>query len=190
MRTSMLIGVKFDRKEARMSEFTITHRGTVYPWQCDHMGHMNVMWYVAKFDEACWQLLSSLALTRQRFARDGVGMAAVEQRIEYKRELHAGDVVTIRSTVLEVKDKAIRMRHEMTNDVTGDLAAVTEIVGVHIETANRRACALPADVRERANLVAKGDGGRGEHRTMAAAATGDDGPALAVGTPHEHSGQY
>jgi acyl-CoA thioester hydrolase len=41
-----------------MSEFTITYRGTVYPWQCDHMGHMNVMWYVAKFDEASWQLLS------------------------------------------------------------------------------------------------------------------------------------
>jgi acyl-CoA thioesterase FadM len=26
----------------------------VYPWHCDHMGHMNVMWYVGKFDEATW----------------------------------------------------------------------------------------------------------------------------------------
>jgi acyl-CoA thioester hydrolase len=23
-----------------------TYRGTVYPWQCDHVGHMNIMWYV------------------------------------------------------------------------------------------------------------------------------------------------
>lgn len=23
--------------------FPVTYRGTVYPWQCDHMGHMNVM---------------------------------------------------------------------------------------------------------------------------------------------------
>ena len=142
-----------------MSEFTITHRGTVYPWQCDHMGHMNVMWYVAKFDEACWQLLASLALTRARFARDGSGMAAVEQRTEYKRELHAGDVVTILSTVLEVKDKAIRMRHEMTNDVTGNLAAVTEIVAVHLEMTTRRACSLPADARERAIQMLKREGG-------------------------------
>src|SRR6266542_3912128 len=22
----------------------ITYRGVVYPWQCDHMGHLNVMW--------------------------------------------------------------------------------------------------------------------------------------------------
>jgi acyl-CoA thioester hydrolase len=140
-----------------MTEFTVTHRGTVYPWQCDHMGHMNVMWYVAKFDEASWQLLSWLALTRARFAHDGSGMAAAEQRIEYKHELRAGDVVTIRSTVLEVKDKAIRMRHEMTNDATGDLAAVTEIVGVHIEMTARRPCSLPSDVRERAILMIKDD---------------------------------
>lgn len=31
-----------------------TYRGTVYPWQCDHVGHMNIMWYVGKFDEANW----------------------------------------------------------------------------------------------------------------------------------------
>jgi acyl-CoA thioester hydrolase len=142
-----------------MSEFTITHRGTIYPWQCDHMGHMNVMWYVAKFDEASWQLLSCLALTRARFARDGSGMAAVEQRIEYKHELRAGDAVTIRSTILEVKDKVIRMRHEMTNDDTGDLAAVTEIVGVHIEMTARRARSLPSDVRERAILMIEDEGG-------------------------------
>ena len=30
----------------------LTYRGTVYPWHCDHVGHMNVMWYVGKFDEA------------------------------------------------------------------------------------------------------------------------------------------
>ena len=33
----------------------VTYRGTVFPWHCDHMGHMNVMWYTGKFDEATWQ---------------------------------------------------------------------------------------------------------------------------------------
>jgi acyl-CoA thioester hydrolase len=31
---------------------SITYKGTVYPWQCDHIGHMNIMRYVSKFDEA------------------------------------------------------------------------------------------------------------------------------------------
>ena len=34
-----------------MTEFHVTYRGTVYPWHCDHIGHMNVMWYSGKFDD-------------------------------------------------------------------------------------------------------------------------------------------
>jgi acyl-CoA thioesterase FadM len=49
-----------------MSEWKITHRRIVYPWHCDHMGHVNVMWYAGKFDEACWQLLSMLGSGRPR----------------------------------------------------------------------------------------------------------------------------
>jgi acyl-CoA thioester hydrolase len=113
------------------------------------MGHMNVMWYVGKFDEACWQLLSEVGLTRSRFRRDGSGMAAVEQHIHYERELHAGDVVSVRSRIVEVRDKSIHMRHELWNDETSEIAAVTEITGVHIDAVARKARSLPADVRER-----------------------------------------
>ena len=133
-----------------MAEMLTTYRGAVYPWQCDHMGHMNVMWYVGKFDEATWQLFSTLGLTQSRLRNEGAGMAAVEQRIEYKRELRAGDVVTVRSGVLEVEDKSILFTHEMRNDETGDVAATTVIVGVHFDTNARKARVLPADVRERA----------------------------------------
>jgi acyl-CoA thioester hydrolase len=114
---------------------------------------MNVMWYVGKFDEASWQLLSTLGLTPERFRREGVGVAAVEQHIEYKRELYAGDVVTIRSSVLDVREKSIRVVHEMTNDGTGEIAAITVLVGVHLDTTLRRARALPPDVRERATRM-------------------------------------
>jgi acyl-CoA thioester hydrolase len=133
-----------------MSDWNVTYRDTVYPWQCDHMGHMNVMWYVGKFDEASWHLISELGLTRARFEHEGAGMAMVEQRIEYRRELQPGDIITIRSKVLEVKDKTIRLTHEMKNDDTGEVAARTDIVAVHIDTALRKARPLPTDVRERA----------------------------------------
>src|SRR5262249_26548587 len=73
-----------------------TYRGAVYPWHCDHMGHMNVMWHIGKFDEATWTYFSLLGLT-PTFLRDNArGMAAVEQRIAYQRELVAGDVVAVR----------------------------------------------------------------------------------------------
>ena len=133
-----------------MSEWKVTHRGVVYPWHCDHMGHMNVMWYAGKFDEACWQLLAMLGLDRSRFAEDGTGMAAVEQHTQYKRELKAGDAVTVQSALLEVKDKSIHMLHKMVHDTSGEVAATTVVVGVHIDARIRKAIRLPEDVRRRA----------------------------------------
>jgi len=133
-----------------MAERIITYRGIVYPWHCDHMGHMNVMWYAGKFDEACWQLLAMVGLHPSRFAQDGAGMVAVEQHVRYKRELHAGDAVTIESTLLDVKDKSIRMLHKMVHDASGEVAATTVVVGVHIDASLRKAISLPQDVRQRA----------------------------------------
>ena len=78
-------------------ERAITYRGVVKAEHCDHMGHMNVMWYVGKFDEASWQLFAAMGLTRSRMEKEKRGVAGVEQRIEYKRELRAGDVITVRS---------------------------------------------------------------------------------------------
>jgi acyl-CoA thioester hydrolase len=129
-----------------MSSSIITYRGTVYPWHCDHMGHMNVMWYVGKFDEATWQLLARLGLTPVFLRDHGRGMVAVEQTIQYKRELLAGDVCTVRSSVIELKEKSIRFMHEMRKDGTDELAATTTLVGVHLDTTARRACQLPAMV--------------------------------------------
>jgi acyl-CoA thioester hydrolase len=128
----------------------ITYRGVVSTSQCDHMGHMNVAWYVAKFDEATWQLFAAIGLVRSRLHDEGVGMAGVEQHIEYKRELFPGDVVTVTSTILEVKDKAIRFAHDMKHDETGVVAARTILVAVHLDANTRKARSLPGDVRERA----------------------------------------
>jgi acyl-CoA thioester hydrolase len=114
------------------------------------MGHMNVMWYVGKFDEATWQLLTAIGLTPSRLRKENIGMAGVEQHIEYERELFAGDVVTVTSNVLEIKDKAIRFAHEMRNDETGIVAARMVVVAVHLDRAARKARSFPADVRERA----------------------------------------
>jgi acyl-CoA thioester hydrolase len=128
----------------------LTYRGAVYPQECDHMGHMNVAFYVAKFDAATWQLFAALGMTRERFEKDKSGMAGLEQHIEYKRELRAGDVVTVTTEVVGVRDKVILFRHEMKNDVTGELAASMLVVAAHLDTVARKARPFPDDVRTRA----------------------------------------
>jgi acyl-CoA thioester hydrolase len=123
-----------------------TYRGAVYPWHCDHMGHMNVMWYVGKFDEATWQLLGGIGLSAHWLREHGRGMVASDQRLSYQRELLAGDIVLVRSMILEVRSKAIRFAHRMFDAATGELCAVTQLVGVHLDTDARRPVALPEAV--------------------------------------------
>lgn len=135
-----------------MNQFTVTHRGTVYPWQCDQMGHMNVMWYSGKFDEASWQLIARLGLTRAYMQERNCVMAAVQQDITYKRELVSGDIVTIRSRVKEIGQRTIRFFHEMKNDGTGELAATTDLIAVHMDRATRRACPFPHDLVRRMSV--------------------------------------
>jgi acyl-CoA thioester hydrolase len=114
------------------------------------MGHMNVMWYVGKFDEATWHLFALLGLTPTFFREYHRGMAAVQQDITYRRELQAGDVITIYSRVLEVKEKVIRFSHEMHNEEAGEMAATTTITGIHLDTQLRKSCPFPPTVIERA----------------------------------------
>ncbi|MFZ5540827.1 MAG: acyl-CoA thioesterase [Pseudomonadota bacterium] len=136
--------------EQTMSDLVETYRGTVYPWHCDHMNHMNVMWYVGKFDEATWNFFALLGATPSYLRGNGRGMVAVDQRIAYRRELHAGDTVAVRSGALEVRDKVIRFVHEMRNAETQQVAAITMLTGVHIDTTTRKSCPLPAEVLARA----------------------------------------
>ena len=129
-----------------MTKLQITYRGVVHPWHCDIMGHMNVVWYVSKFDEASWQFASMLGLNNSYFIKKHMGIAALQQNIIYKSEIVAGSTVTIRSGVFEIKEKVVRFIHEMRNDVTGDVAAVMLLTAVHFNTQKRKSCPFPKDI--------------------------------------------
>ena len=138
-----------------MSGLLETYRGVVYPWHCDHMGHMNVMWYVGKFDEATWNLFATMGVTAAFLRESRRGMAAVQQNISYKRELVAGDTLTVHSAFLEVRDKVARFVHEMRHGETGELAAICMLTGVHIDAEARKSCPFPPDILARGKSLVR-----------------------------------
>ena len=123
-----------------------TYRGVVYPWQMDHMDHMNVQLYTARFDEATWHLFAALGMTTGYFKANRRGMAALEQRTRYKRELQAGALIRVGSELLEAKPKTIRFVHRMYDTESGEEVATTELVGAHIDTEARKAVPFPDDI--------------------------------------------
>jgi acyl-CoA thioester hydrolase len=138
-----------------MNDLMETYRGAVYPWHCDHMGHMNVMWYVGKFDEATWNLFASFGVTAAFLRKNHRGMAAVQQNITYRRELLAGDVVSVHSALLEMRDKVARWGHEMRNAETGEVSALCVLTAVHTDAKTRKSCAFPPDVLEKARKLVR-----------------------------------
>lgn len=133
-----------------------TYRGTVYPWQCDQVGHMNVAFYVAKFDEATWQFFARIGMDGRYFREQRGGMGAVEQALTYTRELHGGDCIHIETEVLEVHDKAITFKHHMHDSGSGELVSTCTITAVHIEPKERRGSRLPDDVATKARKLLSG----------------------------------
>jgi acyl-CoA thioester hydrolase len=128
----------------------ITYRGAIYPWQCVHVGHMNVMWYVGKFDEANWNFVAQLGLTPRYLRESARALAAVQQNISYKREMFAGGLVEIQSRLLEIRDKTLRFLHEMRDPETGEITAACEMTAVHLDREARKSTPWPPEIRDAA----------------------------------------
>lgn len=127
----------------------VTYKGCVYPWHCDHMGHMNVMWYVGKFDEANWNFFAAAGLTPAYFRDGNCGMAAVQQNITYRREAMPGDLVEVRSRLGAATGKSLSVVHEMHLAGTSDVIASCELTAVHLDRGLRKAVEFPEAIGTR-----------------------------------------
>jgi acyl-CoA thioester hydrolase len=114
---------------------------------------MNVMWYVGKFDEGTWHFLAGVGLTPRYLREERKCAVAVDQRTSYRRELYAGDIISIRSAAIEIRQSSFRFVHEMLNEETQELAAVTVLTGVHIDAQTRKSCPMPQEFRSRAERL-------------------------------------
>ena len=127
-----------------------TYRGAVAAWQTDFFGHLNVRHYVGMFDEATWNFFAAFGVTRDWFVDSNLGIFAVRHEIDYRRELHAGDVVVVTSSLLELGERKLWVEHRLREAVSGEEAAVMVLVAVCVDRGSGRSCPIPDDIRARA----------------------------------------
>lgn len=127
----------------------IGYRGTCFPADCDHMGHMNVAAYVKKFDEATWLLWDAVGFSGRRMQADQTGLAALKSEVSYAREVFPGEALTVRSAIREVGNKTARFRHAMTvSKPDGAVEAATcEYLVCHLDRAGHKGAPWPDDLR-------------------------------------------
>lgn len=136
-----------------MSAHVTTHFGVVYPGETDHMGHLNVAYYVQKFDAATWNFFFNIGISPSMLRGSSPGLAAVEQVLNYKKELMPGDVIEIRTRILDLSEKKVRFRHEMIHRESEQVAATCELLGVCFDRNAHKSRAFPKEVLEKAKAA-------------------------------------
>jgi acyl-CoA thioester hydrolase len=130
-----------------------TARGTVHSWQCDHMGHANLRAYGEFFEQALWHVFQRIGITPSVLRGDTIRMAGVQQNINYKKELLPGDLILVKSHLVEMGERSLKMRHEMQHVESGEVCAVCELSAVCIDAKTRKPRAFPPEVTEKAKEI-------------------------------------
>ena len=128
-----------------MMKKILTYKGAVMTWECDSNQHMNVMYYVNKFENAGRNF--GLDLGFHDLMSKEVGSVVVEQNIKYQKEVFEDDLLHVESTLLNVGNKAVTVLHEMYNSVSKEKVAEMKLVLVLFDKVNRKALALPSELK-------------------------------------------
>lgn len=126
----------------------LTYKGAVMTWECDSNRHMNVMYYINKFEHAGRNFSLELGFDEVGNS-DTVGMVVLEQHIKYLKEVFEDDLVYIESSLLSVGNKAFTVLHQMFNAKTKVVVCEMKIVLVLFDKINRTALPMPAASRRR-----------------------------------------
>ncbi|WP_308237939.1 thioesterase family protein [Phenylobacterium sp. J426] len=117
-------------------------RGSVAAWECDHMGHMNVGFYVAKASEGLVGLAAELGMPHA-FAPDASATLIVrDQHIRFLKEARPGAALHMTGGVVEVDEDTARLAFLMHHG-DGAFAASFQTLVAHATPRDGRAFPWP-----------------------------------------------
>jgi acyl-CoA thioester hydrolase len=131
-----------------LAPLPILYRVTVTDEQLDVMGHMNIRWYMAFFDDGDWQLLANLGATTAYFQENQAGSFALQHFIRYLAEVRVGETVVIKGRLIGRSANGKRFHYLlfMVNESTNTLAATMECLASHADLASRRTAPFPPHI--------------------------------------------
>lgn len=137
----------------QLNQLPCYHREMIPDEYLDVMGHVNIRWYMAMFDEAAWGLFASFGMDQAYYEAENGGAFALQHFIRYLAEVHSGETVAIRSRLLGRSARRIHFIHFMINETTGKLAASMEVLGSHADLTARRTSPFPPAISDQLDAL-------------------------------------
>lgn len=128
----------------KLAEIT---RTVVFPWNCDHYGHMNVRWYAHHFDDASYLLWSLQGMSTKELSRRKLLNVVANTTTNFRKETNAGDLLVIRGGFTHVGKKSVQLYLEMVDADTAEICADQSVVEVFFDAEKRCSTAIPDDIR-------------------------------------------
>ena len=127
-----------------------TYRGAVATWECDSNGHMNVMYYINKYELAGRQFFGQVGIQKNLLKGENLGVAVVEQNIKYLQEVFEDDLLHIKSHVQNFTEKVMVIQHELYLTNTNQKVSEATVKLLLFDKTKRKAIKIPPLVK--ANL--------------------------------------
>jgi acyl-CoA thioester hydrolase len=115
----------------------------------DYNGHLSEAYYVLVFGHATDAVMDAVGLGPDYRSEHDASLYTVEAHVRYLEEISAGSEMEVRSSIIGVGPKLLRIWHELW--VSGRLRATEEVLGVHVR--GRASSPLPAAVAGRARAA-------------------------------------
>jgi acyl-CoA thioester hydrolase len=133
-----------------MADWIETFKGAILVSEYDSEAYMNSQIYVSRFDQATWFLLHSIGVTPSTMKREKLRVAIVRQNYQFLAELRGGELVNVKSGVMAVGAKHLRLLHQMYNVETGKMVATCDCTALRASLETGKSVALPDALRQRA----------------------------------------
>jgi acyl-CoA thioester hydrolase len=119
--------------------------------EIDHLGHLNVRYYMERAQQANKALMDSLGLGPAACKALGARLTQADTYTRYHREQFQGSTLVVRGGVLAASAEGLSLYFEVDNDEKAQVAA-TFIIGVSLfDRATRKRIALPDDAVAKAS---------------------------------------
>lgn len=121
----------------------------IEPAWIDYNGHLNMAYYNVLFDRCVDCVYDELGIGAA-YANAGEGSCfTLQVHLNYLSEIALADPVSVTLQLIDYDDKRLHYFQTMTNRTTGELAATSENLAIHVDMVSRRSAPFPAEALER-----------------------------------------
>lgn len=119
----------------------------------DYNGHLNLAYYHVLFDRALDEAFGFAGLGPEYVVERQASYFIAEAHTLYKRELRLEDRVRVTLQLVDCDEKRMHVYLEARHAAEGWLAASCEMMGLHVDTRERRVTPFPEEIRSNLDVM-------------------------------------